>query len=248
MRRPSSRRPGAGEAETATSGTYSFNPNNGELILFACSLAGLRRTELTQQHMADARGFLNLLFSTWANDTPNLWTVDLVTTTLVPGQASYAVASNTIMVLDAYIRTNAGQVDQFDRIIWPISRTDYASMPNKEVEAPPTVFWFDRLLSPTITLWQTPDDAQVYELQYYRCIAIQDADVANGQTADIPPRWLMATVYNLAEMMNQAYPVQGFDGSKLAMKAEKYLNDAITQDVENVPTYIAPAIGAYYRR
>ncbi len=231
-----------------TSGTNSFNPSNGELILFAASLAGLRRTELTQQHMADARMGLNLLFSTWGNDTPNLWTVDLISQLLVPGQATYDVLPNTIMVLDAYIRTNSGTESQNDRIIWPISRTEYASMPNKTLEAPPTVFWFDRLLAPTITLWQTPDDQQTYLLQYYRCIAIQDADSANGQTADIPPRWLMATAYGLAEILNQAYPVQGIDGAKISAKAEKYLNDALTQDQENVPMYLLPQTFGYYPR
>lgn len=232
----------------ATSSTYSFNPSNGELLLFAFSLVGIRRTELTQQHLADARMALNLLFSTWGNDTPNLWTVDLVTETLVQGQATYDVDAKTIMVLDAYIRTNAGTESQNDRIIWPISRTEYASMPNKTLQAPPTVFWFDRLRAPTLTLWQTPDDQGPYLLNYYRCIAIQDADVANGQTADIPPRWLMATAYGLAEVLNQAYPVQGIDGTKIAARAEKYLKEAKEQDVENTPLYIMPMVGSYYSR
>ncbi len=215
-------------------------------MLFAYSLVGLRRTELTRQHMDDARTALNLLFSNWGNDTPNLWTVDLVSQVLTAGTATYAVLANTIMVLDAYIRTQAGTESQNDRIIWPISRSEYASMPNKTLEAPPTVFWFNRLLAPTITLWQTPDDQETYTLQYYRCISIQDADMPTGQTADIPPRWLMATVYNLAEILNQAYPVQGVDGAKIAAKAEKYLNDALTQDVENTPLFIAPMVGGYY--
>ncbi len=217
-------------------------------MLFAYSLAGLRRTELTRQHMDDARTALNLLFSNWSNDTPNLWSVDLISQVLTPGTATYSVLPNTIMVLDAYIRTNSGTESQNDRIIWPISRTEYASMPNKTLEAPPTVFWFNRLLAPTITLWQTPDDQQPYLLNYYRCTSIQDADMPAGQTADIPPRWLMATVYNLAEILNQAYPVQGVDGAKIAAKAEKYLTDALTQDVENTPLFLAPMVGGYYPR
>ena len=34
-----------------------------------------------------------------------------------------------------------------------LARTEYASMPNKELQAPPTVYWFNRQLSPTITPW-----------------------------------------------------------------------------------------------
>ena len=39
----------------AVSGTSTFNPSNGEILLWAFSLCGIRRTELTQQHLADAR-------------------------------------------------------------------------------------------------------------------------------------------------------------------------------------------------
>lgn len=228
----------------ATSSTYNFNPANSDLVIMAYSMIGIRRTELTQQHLADARMALNLLFSTWGNDTPNLWTVDLVSQSLTAGQATYSVDAKTIMILDAYIRTGTGE-SQTDRIIWPVSRTEYASFPNKTLEAPPTVFWFDRLRSPTITLWQTPDDQQEYTLQYYRCVAIQDADLPNGQTADIPPRWLMATVFNLAHTLSFSYAPDRTE--KVAIPAAKYLLEAQEQDTENVGLTIAPGLSSYYR-
>ena len=209
-------------------------------------MCGLRRTELTQQHLTDARMALNLLFSAWGNDTPNLFTVDLQTQILTPGIATYDVLPNTIMVLDAYIRTNDGTPSQNDRIIWPISRTEYASMPNKTLQAPPTVFWFDRLLAPTITLWQTPDDQTPYSLQWYRCTSIQDADMANGQTADIPPWWLMAAAFGVAEIMAISYAPDRID--KIAPKAAQYLTDALTQGVENVNLFISPQTAGYWPR
>lgn len=235
-----------------SSGTYQFDPSNGDFVVFAYSLCGLRRSELTTQHMADARTALNLLFSNWSNFTPNLWTVDLVSVELEEGVASYDVDPKTIMILDAYIRTgDLGDVTTLtDRIIWPISRTDYASMPNKNFLAPPTVFWFDRTREPTITLWQVPDFTStvdtVNQLQYYRCTTIQDANVANGETADIPPRWAMATVFGLAELLAMSWATDRAPG--LAVKAAKFLEDAMTQDVENVPLFIGPMIGSYYPR
>src|SRR5690606_37863571 len=141
----------------------------------------------------DGREAINLLLASWGNDGPNLWTIDEVTQTLVPGTATYNVDPDTVMILDAFIRTGAGTESQADRIIWPISRTEYASMPNKLLEAPPTVFWFDRLLAPTITMWQTPDDQQTYELHYYRYKVIQDQNLYSGQTIDVPRWWLLAT-------------------------------------------------------
>lgn len=230
----------------ATSGTYDFNLSGGELILYAYSLCGKKRTELLAEHMADARTALNMLLASFGTETPNLWTVDEVVETLVPSTATYSVDPYTVMILDAFIRTGAGTESQSDRIIWPISRTEYAAMPNKTLEAPPTVFWFDRVLSPTITLWQTPDDQQDYELHYYRCTVVQDAEPANGQTVQAPRFWQLAIAFGLAELLAHTYAPDRVD--RLALKAASLLREAREQDVENVPLYIAPMVGGYYRR
>lgn len=230
----------------ALSGTNSFNPSGGEFVQYAFGMCGIRRTALTPEHMTDARMALNLVLSSWGNSTPNLWTVDLIETTLVPGQATYDVDTDTIMILDAYIRTNSGTESQFDRIIWPISRTEYAAQPNKTMLAPPTIFWFDRLLSPTITLWQTPDDQQEYLLRYYRCISIQDANLANGENVDIPQRWLYALAMGLAAQLAISYApdrAMALDG-----KAQQALMQAKAQDVENTALFLMPALSGYYPR
>lgn len=229
----------------ATSGTYTFNPSGGELIIAAFARIGLRRTALLAEHMADARMEINLMFSAWGNSTPNLWTVDLVEVTLTAGVATYSVAPSTVMILDAYIRTGTG-TEQVDRIIWPVSRTEYASFPNKTLEAPPTVFWFDRQLAPTITLWQVPDDQQTYTLRYYRAVAIQDSSPALGQNVEVPPRWLDALVWGLAARLAVIYAPDR--AVALDAKAAQSLTEAMEQDVENVPLYIMPAIGGYYPR
>lgn len=229
----------------ATSGTTTFNPSGGELLLFAYALCGIRRTALTAEHMADGRMAFNMFLASLGNDTPNLWTVDLVSEVLVPGQATYDVEPDTVMILDAYIRTGAGE-SQNDRIIWPISRTEYAQMPNKTQLAPPTVFWFDRLLAPTITLWQTPDDQQVYTLQYYRCTVVQDQTLAGNQNIDIPRWWLLAIAFGVAELLAITHAPD--KAPALAAKAAIELRNAREQDVENVPLYIMPMVRGYYPR
>lgn len=228
----------------ATSGTYAFNPTGGDMIAYAFSLCGIRRTELLAEHMFDARMALNLILSAWGNSTPNLWTVSNVVTNLVAGTATYNVDPSTVMILDAYIRTDAGLSTQYDRIIWPVSRTEYASFPNKELQAPPTVFWFDRLLAPTVTLWQVPDDQQAYQLVYYAAIAIQDADMSNGQTLDIPPLWMNALAYGLAAQLAVSYAADR--AVALTAAADKWLMEARTQNVENVPLYVLPMVRSYY--
>ena len=135
-----------------TSGTYSFNPSLGEIVLYAFNSVGLRNTSLVQEHFQTARMAANMLLSRWSNQGVNLWKVELVTQNLVQGQATYPVDPSIVMILDSYVTTNSGS-SSTNRIILPISRTEYASYANKEQQGFSTTFWFDRLISPTITFW-----------------------------------------------------------------------------------------------
>lgn len=229
----------------AISGTTNFAPSIGSVMAYAYGLAGIRRSEIAQEHLADAAMAANLLLAQWNTKTPNLWKVSEVVQTLVEGVATYDVDPSVIMVLDAFIRINAATSQPIDRIIWPISRTEYAAIPNKTIEAPPTVYWFDRLLSPTITLWQVPD-ATASELHYYTVTRIDDAALSNGQTLDLPNWWLPAFAFGLAALLAISYAPDRAVG--LDAKAKELLAEARDQDVENVPLVIAPGLYNYYVR
>ena len=153
-----------------SSGTYNFNPSLGELTLNAFARCGIRRTAIMQEHLTDAAFEANLMFSSWANQGVNLWEVQLITAPLTQGTTTYPVNPNVVMILDAFIRINSGTSSQFDRVIMPISRTEYSQTPNKNLQASPTVFWFDRLIQPTVTVWPVPDQSNYYTLNYYRVI------------------------------------------------------------------------------
>ena len=228
-----------------TSGTYNFNPGLGELTLYAYNLIGVRNTAVLQEHMEAARMATNMMLSRWANQGVNLWKVDLVTTPLVTGQSTYAVDSKTVVMLDAYV-TNDQTGENIDRIILPISRTEYASYPNKEQQGFPTVFWFDRLLSPTVTLWPVPNvDNGPSTLKYYRVTQIQDAALQNGQTVDIPYLWFEAFAYGLALRLAQIWRPEFV----MTMKpfADEAYQIAADQNVETAQQYISPMISGYFR-
>lgn len=230
----------------ATSGTTDFNPSIANLTLYAFGLCGIRRTELTQQHMEDARLASGLMLTDWDNETPNLWKVDLVTQALTQGVASYNVDADTVTILDTYIRQNDGASNQYDRIIWPISRTEYASQPNKLQQGTVTTFWYDRLISPTITLWQVPDNS-TDELVYYRVTRLDDANQANGETVDLPSRWLNAFAYGLGARLADMYAPDRAD--RLLARATLALTTAKEQDTETNDTlYFGPSIAPYYTR
>jgi hypothetical protein len=224
-----------------TSGTYAFNPALGEIVLYAYQNIGVRPTSVLQEHMESARMATNMMLSRWSNQGVNLWAVELVTVPLVAGQSTYDVDGSTIMILDAYTTTDSG----IDRVIMPISRTEYASYPNKTQQGFPTSYWFDRLVSPKVTLWPVPDGSSATILKYYRVRQIQDANLQNGQTVEIPYRWLEAFADGLAYRLARIWQPQ----MAVALKgqADESYQIAAEQDVEAVNTYIAPMLSGYFR-
>jgi hypothetical protein len=224
-----------------TSGTYDFNPSLGEIVLYAYQNIGIRPTSVLQEHMESARMAANMMLSRFSNQGVNLWAVDLITVPLVEGQTTYAVDGNTVMILDAYTTTDSG----IDRVIMPISRTEYASYPNKTQQGFPTSYWFDRLISPTITLWPVPDGSSATILKYYRVRQVQDANLQNGENAEIPYRWLEAFADGLTYRLARIWAPQM--AQLLKGQADESYMIASAQDVEAVPTYISPMIGGYFR-
>lgn len=225
----------------ATSGTYTFNPSLGELTIYAYQLIGIRPTALLQEHMEAARTASNMMLANWSNRGVNLWQVDLVTVPLVQGTATYSVSADTVVMLDAYIEYGSPAID---RIILPVSRTEYASYPNKTQQGFPTTFWFDRLLSPTVTLWPVPDGTQT-SLKYYRVVRLQDANMSGTENIDIPPIWLEAFAYGLAQRLALIWAPD----KVVALKpmADEAYNIASSQNVETANQYISPQISGYWR-
>jgi len=228
-----------------TSGTYNFAPGLGELVIYSYQNIGVRPTAILQEHMDSARMATNMMLARWANQGVNLWCVDLVTVPLVNDQKTYPVDSSTVMILDAYIQSDLTGED-IDRIILPVSRTEYASYPNKDQRGFPTVFWFDRLISPTVTIWPVPYTSVGNQfLKYYRVRQIQDSNLQNGQNVEIPYMWLEAfadgLAYRLARIWNPQIAVA------LKGQADESYAIAAAQNVETAQQYISPMLSGYWR-
>jgi len=224
-----------------TSGTYNFAPSMGEAVLYAYGLCGVGRTALTQQHFNDARMGTNLMLSAWSARGVNLWQVDLQCVQLTQGCSTYPVPPETIAMLDAYI---GYQSPEIDRLILPISRTEYASYTNKSQQGFPTTFWFDRLLSPTVTLWPVPDGTQS-TFKYYRLRTVQDSVLQNGTAPEMPQYFLEAYVLGLAWRLSLIWaPARA---PALKTMADEAYAFAANQNVETSAYYISPQVSGYYR-
>jgi hypothetical protein len=232
----------------ATSGTYNFNPAFGEAGLYAFHLCGIRPPQVTQEHMFTLRIAANVLQLDWANEGVNLWEVELATPiTFTAGTPTYSIPGNTIMMLDTYVTQLAivaGQPNN-DRILTPITRTEYASYPNKLQQGVPSVYWYDRLISPTVTLWPTPDAILYTQFNYYRVKQIQDAVLPGGTTLDVVQRFIPAYIDALAAELSRTWAPSRTQ--ELMTTAAAKLGRAKGQDVERGNIYVSPMLSGYYR-
>lgn len=148
----------------------------------------------------------------------------------------------------ASIETQSVQAYPTDRVATPISRTDYAAQPNKLQQSYPNTWWFNRQISPQLTLWPVPDGNGPYELHYWAMVQFDDVVTTGGIGLDIPWRFLEAFAAGLAAKLSIKYPLQNPQMiMMLEQLAEKSWGYAANQDVEIAPLSIAPSISGYYR-
>lgn len=225
-----------------TSGTYQFYPSTAEIVVSAFRRCQMHRTELVDTHYQDALVEFNALQSVINSLGPNLAQVDQISVPLTQGVATYSVPVETITILDMFLRYSSPSIDRY---IWPISRTEYDSIPNKLQQGFPNQFWFDRLISPTFTLYFVPDGNGPYTIYYHRFRQIQDATYTGALNPELPNRALDAIIAGLAHRLARIYKPE-LEAVRKADAAEAFAIYA-KQDTENVSLYIQPGIEGYYR-
>lgn len=233
----------------ASSGTYAFAPSAGDLILSAFGMIQLRRWELTVQHLEDAYMQANLLMVDFSNRNPNRWAIETQSVTLQEGVPTYNLADRTVGVAIAYIEKTANGTTT-SRVIGPFSAADYAAVPVKAQEAPPTAFFFSLLTpTPTVTLWPVPDADATYTLKLQTFRQMQDVVLAGGVGVDTPYRFLDAFATGLAARLAVVYPEKLKDPNKardLQAAYESRFILAAQQDQERTPMYIRPTFAGYF--
>lgn len=225
-----------------SSGTYSFNPSLSDIVLASYARIGIRRTAITNEHLVDAGNEGNFLLSEWSSKQPLLWKSELISQVLTQGTATYDLDPKVVMLLLVYIETGSG-TSAMDRVLGPLSTVEYASIPNKTMQAPPTSYWFNRQITPQITFWQTPDGNGPYTAKMRAVTQVQDASLPSGATLDVPYRALDAFTAGLAYRLSRIHAPQLEQIRKAdAMEAWDIFSN---NDVENVPFFLMPGLSAY---
>ena len=159
----------------ATSNSRDFDLDVGEIIEEAYERCGLELR--TGYDAKTARRSMNLMFADWANRGLNLWTVTQATKSITSGTATYSFDATHVDLLEVVLRNSSN----VDFTLTQMSRGEYLTIPNKGTTGQPSQYFFDRQVTPTITLWATPDAS--YTLVYYYVRRIQDADALVNTTS-----------------------------------------------------------------
>lgn len=228
----------------ALTGTYAFNPAGGNLVLSAFARIGIRRTEITAQHMADADVEANLVQVELSNRVPNLWLDELHTQVLTASTATYTLPARLVAFQAPYISITSGS-STIDRIIFCYSTFEYAAIPNKTQEGPPTCYWLNMQITPEITFWPVPDDSSTYTFKARMLRQVQDASLSNGLNIDFPYRWIDVFVAKLAHRLARIY-ARDLEQQRRADAEEAWVI-AATTDKEQTPTYLNVATQSYWQ-
>ena len=234
-----------------SSGTYLFDPANAQLVMEAFDRCDLPFPANDRHKLISARMSLNLELQSWSNRGVALWeiisgTINLAAPVGNVGQATYTLPATLIMLTEMYFTTVNGNGTglNYDRWMDPITRTQYAQLPNKLQAGQPSQYWYQRLLAPQVSIYQTAfAGAPNYLLSWFGLQQIQDAGIASGETPNIPYRAFDALAAGLARRFAEKWAPARL-AEKTALAAEAW--DAFTaNDDEPGPLLLQPNVAGY---
>ena len=175
----------------------------------------------------------NGALSRWAN---NNGVVSPWTGTLVP---------QVIAPVPPYVPPANYNTMATDRLLLPISRSDYAATANKRMPGFPTSYWVNYLLQPTITLWPVPTAFIPDGLQFYAQNRMQTASLADGTQIMIPYQVFDYFTWSLAERLAYIYAPERVQVI-LPRKAQAFAKYA-QATTENVAINMDVEVASYFR-
>jgi hypothetical protein len=237
----------------SSSGTWGFSPSNSELVFEAFDRIGVRPEAITRHHLTSARNSLGYELIRWTNNGAPLWKIVTGTINLLAGTATYTLPASLVTLTEVYLSlvNGNGTGQNSDVVLTPVTRTEFAQIPNKNSPGNPVQFWFEMLATPQVTFWQNPSiGAPTYVVNWYGLQQIQDAGIGGGETPDVVYRGLDALASALAlRLFTKFGPANPMERqarlAELKEQAATSWSDFVTRDQEMGPRLIQPNIGIY---
>lgn len=249
----------------SSSGTYNFSLGNADCLIEALSRCQIRGPEITTTHMTEGVRSLNLILQTeFLVRGVNLWeveaglTIPLVAPVGTLGQTVYPLPANLFQILNVRYSMPQQNGGVIDRLMLPIGRDDYAAYPSKTIAGTPTVYWFERLIPPQLTIWSPDQVGPPNFLSYDMMRVSQDAAAGMGQTPDVRNSFLDALCASLAHRLCRKFWSDLVRTKKMSEQgALKMMGDlkgeaeqawelAALDDQEMAPLNLQPDLTQYY--
>lgn len=171
--------------------------------------------------------FLNNILKALQGKGIILTTVEMVTTTLVAGQAEYTADDDTLDIdwRNPYVTDNSGN----DFPLKMISRGSYDQLTNKDIEAQPTQMYVNRADPITFFLYSTPDQSWA-SITWPKIKLLTNMDSADVNTG-LRSKYLRGIVFWLASDLAFHY---GLLEKRKQLKAEfeQAVDEAVNDDNE----------------
>ena len=211
-----------------------FELNVTEYIEEAFERCGLEVR--TGYDLKTAKRSLNLMLGEWANRGLNQWTIVQRTQTVTSGTTEYTLNADIIDILSvAVVRDNTYY--PLERI----SRDAYLAIPNKTTSGRPTQFFLDRLITPKLKIWLSPENST--DVLYYDALTRMDDADNYTNTMEIPFRFYPCLAAGLAYYI----AIKRAPDRVQLLKSvyEEEFNRAMSEDRDRSSTTISPELRFY---
>lgn len=227
----------------ATSNSKNFEPDVAEYIEEAFERCGLELR--TGYDLKTANRSLNIMLAEWSNRGLNQWTIAVKTVDMVSGTATYNVDSTNatapIDVLDVFIRQTSGS-ETTDVPMTRLSRAEYSHVTTKTSTGKPNQFFVNKQITPTITVWPTPDLSSTYTIHMNVLTRMDDVDAATN-TLEVPFRFYPCLAAGLAYYISMKKNPQMT--AQLKAIYDEEFSRALSQDEDRASFKVSPNLRSY---
>jgi hypothetical protein len=178
----------------------------------------IRPANVTAEHIEEAIRSANLMLIDFSTKGVHQYQLIETVISTVIGQASYDLPAGTIDVWHAILRR-----DNRDTPVWPMARSDYHSIPNKDNPGRPFNYFSERgkvgEVARTITLWPVPD--KIDSLRIWVWVFAESVGKM-AETLSVSKEWFDAYASALTARLAEKYAPTLFE-QKMALAAQAFM-------------------------